>query len=321
MPRDTVEVSGASLSFADLLELLSAPHRDRVEVPAGALAAAREIDESSGRRTATPVRKLFVRAVGPDDDDPPLARLVQVGGRGGGVALKLYLALLWRCSGEPFQTSKPHRAWATLLGLEDPEGKGARRIAAALKTLQRLGLLTIQRVPAEPSIVSLLDESLDGSPYLLPSTEYARAPQGAAGDAQREHNLYFKVPSRLWTEGHIQSLDTPAIAMLLILLAEQADGPNPAWFSTTAFPARYRISPKTRAAGTRRLGARGLLSIDKQAVPAAPGQSSVFERRRTRSLYSLTGTAKASDPVETAAATTPRPEGQTGRRPGKAAAN
>jgi len=313
MPRDNVEVpaSGTPAVAAEASEpsgswvpLLNALHDDRVLVPAWALAAAQEIDETSGRRNSTPVRKIFVRAASPDAPAPPLARLVQVGGRGGGVALKLYLALIWRCSGEPFETSKPHRAWATLLGLEDPEVKGARRIAAALKTLRELGLVTVRRVPAEPSVVGLLDESLDGSPYLLPSTEYARAPKGDRGDARRARNLYFKVPSRLWLEGHIQSLETPGLAMLLILLAEQADGPSPVWFSVTAFPSRYRLSQKTRAAGTRELEVRGLLRLHREPVSDVPGRTSVFDRRRTRNLYSLTGAAKEAAPVVEAAATT-----------------
>ncbi len=325
MPRDTVEASapekgpdeastpekGPGVTARRLPvsweQILSALHDDRVRVPADALAAAQEIDDTSRRRNSTPVRKLFVRAASADDADPPLARLVQVGGRGGGVALKLYLALIWRCSGEPFETSKPHRAWATLLGLEDPEGKGARRIASALKTLRELGLVTVRRVPAEPNVVGLLDESLDGSPYLLPSNEYARAPKGDQGDAQRAHNLYFKVPSRLWLEGDIQSLETPGLAMLLILLAEQADGPNPVWFSTTAFPARYRLSQKTRAAGTRELELRGLVRVDRVPVSDVPGRTSVFDRRRTRNLYSLVGAAKESAAiVEAVAASPPR---------------
>ncbi|KQY23267.1 hypothetical protein ASD16_11980 [Cellulomonas sp. Root485] len=253
------------------------------------------------------MRKIFVRL--DSNRTPRLAQLLQVGGRGGGVALKLYLALLWRCSSEPYQTSKPHRAWATLLGLEEPEGKGARRVAAALKTLEGLGLVSVRRVPAEPNVVQLLDESGDGSEYAPPSTEYARAPKGEVGDARRARNVYFKVPSKLWLEGHIQSLDAPGLAMLLILLAEQADI-RPVWFSTDVFPQRYCISQKSRAAGTLRLVERNLLRVERQPLSEFPGQTSVFDRKRSRKLYNLAGAAAEGPAPEAAAETGPKPARQ-----------
>jgi hypothetical protein len=183
--------------------------------------------------------------------------------------------------------------------LDDPEGNGARRVASALKTLEGLQLVSVWRVPAEPNVVKLLDESGDGSAYSPPATEYARAPKGDAGDGQRSRNVYFKVSSRLWSEGRIQGLDAPALAMLLILLAEQADL-RPVWWSTETFPQRYSISQKSRAAGTHQLVQRGLLRIDRQALSELPGQTSVFDRKRYRNVYKLTGAAAESPvlPVE-----------------------
>ncbi len=257
---------------------------DRVTVPTAALEAAREIDSSTRRRRATPVRKSFVRS---DTELPPaLTRVYRSGGRGGQVALKLYLALLWRCSSPPFETSKPARAWATLIGLEDPRGNGQRRVNAALRTLQNAQLVQVTYTPGVGNAVSLLDESGDGAAYKLPSTEYAKATKGSAGDAQRRRNTYFKVPSRLWTEGDIQSLSGPGLVMLLILLAEQADTVDSVWFATDVFPARYRISHNVRAQGTSQLQSRGLLEVDREALPEVPG--SVFSRRRYRNRYRLT---------------------------------
>lgn len=264
-------------------------HSDRVTAPPSSLAAAKELDDSSGRRQATPVRKSFVRS--DTDADTPLSRLVRAGGRGGLVAIKLYLALLWRCSTSPYRTTKPGRAWATLLGLDDPEGNGARRIAAAVKTLQEARLIEVAYEPGRGNTITVLDESGDGSEYFLPSTAYARASAGRGGDAQRQHNIYFKIPSRLWTEGDIQSLKVPGLVMLLILLAEQADQGDPVWFATDTFPARYRISHKTRAAGTRELVRRQLLTVDREALPDIPGR--VFDRQRYRNRYKVTLPAPA----------------------------
>lgn len=257
------------------------PHPDAVGAPMAALRAAEEIASSSGQRVATPVRKGFVRR---DDDNAPPLRALYVGGRSGIVAVKLYLALLWRCSRSPYETDKPARAWATLLGLEDPEGRGARRVAEAMKVLASSGLLEIQHRPGHPNNVRLLDDGGTGSLYEPPSTGYYKAE--AAGDrAGMARNLYFRISNRLWTEGHLQSLKGPGTVMLLILLAEQADSKG-VWFSTDEFPKRYKISAKTRAAGTAELEARGLLDVHRVPVASA-GSTSVFDERRTRKIYRL----------------------------------
>ena len=147
------------MSVPDVFGLLESrqPATDRVTVPASALEAAREVDASTTRRRATPLRKCFVRS--DDDAPPPMTRIFKSGGRGGQVALKLYLALIWRCSSPPFETTKPARAWATLLGLEDPGGNGQRRVNAALRTLQEAKLVRVVPVPGIGNKVVLLDDS------------------------------------------------------------------------------------------------------------------------------------------------------------------
>ena len=277
----------------DLASELARP--DRVLVPVSALAAARELDDSSGQRRGrgAPVRKSFVRT---DTATPaPLSVLARVGGRGGVVAIKLYLALLWRCSSPPYRTAKPARAWATLLGLEDPAGKGTRRIAAAIKALQAANLITVEYQPGVGNDITILDESGNGQPYALASTQYVRAAQGPSGDVQRSQNRYFKIPAQWWTEGKIQGLSGPGLIMLLILLAERAGDGEDVWFSTEAFPARYRISAKTRAAGTKELEGRMMLDVGRQALSDIPG--SVFARQRFRNIYRLINFPALDEPV------------------------
>ncbi|MEW9267863.1 hypothetical protein AB1207_24245 [Kineococcus endophyticus] len=234
------------------------------------------------------MRKLFVRR---EDGVPPLAGLYASGGRSGIVALKLYLTIVWRCSTAPYETSAPARGWASLLGLEDPAGRGARRVAAALKTLAAHQLVQVTSRGGQSPVVALLDESGDGSDYTLPSTAYARAPTGRGGDEVRARSRYFLLPGRLWTEGHMQSLAGPGLVMLLILLAEQGGQGVPVWFSTESFPARYRISHKTRAAGTQQLIAQGLLLLERQSLAARP-YASDLDARRYRNVYHLQGAAR-----------------------------
>lgn len=95
---------------------------------------------------------------------PPLASLASRGGRGGAVPLRLYLALIWRCSAVPHRTDILARKWALLLGLDDPAALGARRIAKALGILEREPRVHLERRRGESTIVTLLDESGSNAP-------------------------------------------------------------------------------------------------------------------------------------------------------------
>jgi len=275
-------------------DVLPAPpewaYRKRPEISYDAVQAAIEVDGAAVRRRATPVRKSFVRS---ETGEPaPLSKLVTIGGRGGAVAIRLYLALLWRCSSDPYDTDKPARAWATLLDLEDPETKGTRRIAGALKTLEGMNLIRIQR-EASRNVITLLDESGDGREYELPSTAYHHANRAGGPEAAKRHR-YFKISSQWWIDGDLQDVSTPGLIMLLILMAEQASDSKQfeeggigkrIWFSTEKFAEWYAISAKSRSAGTKELEARGLLKIQREALPDVPG--STFARRRYRNIYRL----------------------------------
>lgn len=258
----------------------------RSEVPESALRAAKLLSDDSGRRTEIPVRNLFVRN---DDAEivPPLARLVGTGGgRGGEVPVKLYLALIWRCAAEPYETDILARQWAELLGLNEPATLGARRITKALSTLKEAKLVELTPRRGESTIVTLLDESGSGEPYRLPSTAHQRA----SSDGERRKSRYFKVPIKLWTEGHIQEMSASAIAMLLVLLEERNVDGRPTWWSTELFPQRFNLSPTARSKGTTELESRGLLLVVKELVGADPRPS--FTRQRVRNTYMLRGDAR-----------------------------
>lgn len=256
------------------------------EVPPMSVAPLRELVESSGRREHTPIRKAF--ALAPDDSVPPLAQLVSTKGRGGSVVVKLYLALVWRCSKPPFDTNISARHWAALLGLDDPNAGGSRRVHAALRRLEDLRLVRLDRRRGEAPLITILRESGSGDAYTLPSTSYVTS----AGDEKEKH-LYFKVPKGLWTSGHLQAMSASALAMLLVVLAESNDTPGKkVWWSTEVFPARYKISPAMRARGTRELVQRRLLLVTKQLVSSNPKRA--FSRERVRNLYELINEARPS---------------------------
>lgn len=252
------------------------------------MALANELAESSKRRVHPPVRKSF--AASTDESGPaPLVQLVSARGRGGAVPLKLYLALLWRCSAAPYGTDISARRWATLLNLPDPNDRGARRVTEALRTLERLKLVEVTRVRGGSSNIKLLREDGSGSAYSLPSTAYSKAPA-----TKKPTHLYFKVPTTLWTKGHIQQMSAPALAMLLAILAEEGGDGRGVWWSTEVFPARFGIAPATRAKGTAELIERELLFVRKQLVTKSPGQNS-FAPQAVRNIYHLLGDATVND--------------------------
>lgn len=308
-PFSPPEIQPGVLKLADLRDRF----RPSVDTSKASREAAREMASSFRRRVDIPVRKSFVRPM-TETSDPvaPLARIYS-GGRSGVVAVKLYLALIWRCSAPPFSTDKPARAWATLLDLEDPEGKGARRIKDAMRRLADEQLIDVTSQAGYPNLVTLRDESGSGRAYELPSTSYSFGKANRASKEALAAQTYFKVPLRLWTRGYIQALKGPGLVMLLILLAEQGGEGARVWFSTDEFPRRYNISHKTRAAGTQELRNMGLLTVEREGLPPT-SKSGVFETRRTRNVYRLDALAQ-NTPAEDTAPAKPRKRRRVKRKP------
>lgn len=241
-------------------------------------------------RQEIPVRRTFVRALEPGET-PPLARLVSTRGRGGEVAIKLYLALLWRCSSPPFSTEIPARRWAELLALPSPGTLGARRITSALSTLERENLVTLTPRPGDSTVVTLLDESGSGARYRLPSTASARA----TNPESVRRNVYLKMPLGLWTEGLVQVMSGPAVAMLLVLLDSRNQDGTPTWWGTSYFPEMFGLSAAVRTKGTRQLKDFGLVRVTKQLVDPNAGRS--FGRERVRQTYELLNVARPAEMV------------------------
>ncbi|RWA19967.1 hypothetical protein MELE44368_18825 [Mycolicibacterium elephantis DSM 44368] len=240
-----------------------------------------EIDQSSGRRRSVPVRAVFARDMN-ERKSAPMGKLIAIGGRGGEVLLKLYLALIWRSSAKPFATEVSARKWAQLLALPDPSKNGARRVSDALKTLAEFRLITVEPRRGECPRVTLLREDGSDQPYSVP--------RGTNGD------FYFQIPAQMWTSGTMQQLSAPGLAMLIAVLAEQKYPGGPVWWSTERFPGRYGVSSATRARGTRELQEAGLLAVERKLIPPAPGKT--FSVDRVRSTYRVTGAALLEPAVE-----------------------
>ena len=244
------------------------------------------------RDAGAPIRNLFVADDRPDSK-PTMAKLLSSGptgggGRGGQLRLKLYLSLLWVCAASPYEAVRPARAWAALLGLEDPEGHGSRRIQETLRELQERKLVRLRNRGGSPTGVTVLVEWGDGQGYEPPSETYNRFKQAGHQSQSWEMAVhrYFRVPSSLWTDGLIAKLNGPALAMLLILRCEQQskDG-TPVWFSPDRAATRFGLSESTRRLGLQKLRELGLVVTTTMNLSESGDFIDLVRKRKVHTLH------------------------------------
>lgn len=244
-----------------------------------------------------PVRNGFIESLDPSaTGDAPLAVLLR-GGQGGAVRLKLLLSMLWFAVRPPHETSYPARGWAGLLGLDEYETNGARRITAAIDWLEDKALLRVVRKPGVPSKVFLLDERGRGAAYELPFT--ALEAKREAGGQEGRDDYYVTLPAEFFTRGWISVLSAPAVAMLLVMVLEAhySRRTKGLWHSPAQARARFGLSQDTRTAGLQELELYGI--VDRRTGPVSPG---VFDMKRRRNVYDLHVEQLKVDPGQ------PRPE-------------
>lgn len=249
-----------------------------------ALAAAGELGSRARGRSAQ-IRYTFVNR--PDTSTPSALNCLLRGGRGGQVRLKTYLSLMWLCGAAPYDAAYPSRAWATLLDLDEPAGLGARRINDAMKWLETNRFITIEARPGHPNRVTLLRENGGGDPYTVPGLEtQALKEKGRArvSDPEFLQHRYMQIRPAFWTSGWLAALSAPAVAMYLVLLAEQGPHEDPIeiWLSPRLATEKYGMSSDTRNNGLDELRRAGLVSVRRKVV-----SSGVFDVQRFRNVYTL----------------------------------
>lgn len=244
-----------------------------------------EYAEDVARRVSerpVPVRNGFIERLDPAATvDAPLAVLLR-GGQGGAVRVKLLLAMLWFSVRAPHETSYPARGWAGLLGLDEYETNGARRITAAIEWLEANDLVRVVRSPGLPSEVFLLDERATGDPYVLPFV--ALKAKRDAGEPEGRDDYYVTLRAEFFTRGWIAVLSAPAVAMLLVMAleAKYKKSMKGLWQSPKMASSRFGLSQDTRTAGLRELEMYGI--VDRRTGPVSPG---VFDMKRRRNVYDL----------------------------------
>jgi len=244
-----------------------------------AVSAATALAQRARGRSAQ-LRRAFVER---EDLAAPtaLARVIR-GGRGGEVRLKTYLSMLFIAGAAPYDVSYPARAWATLLDLDKPETKGARRVNEAISWLEANKFVTVANNPGQPSRVTLLNERGKGDKYELPGEVYNRL-RNKKGDDVARRNRYVKIPPEFWTSGWLSVLSTPAVSMYLVLLcAQTSEEVSEVWFSPDQASKLYSLSADTRSRGLAELREAGLVTVRRRAL-----SNDVFDVQRFRNAYTL----------------------------------
>ncbi|WP_431913670.1 hypothetical protein [Micromonospora carbonacea] len=229
------------------------------------------------------VRWRFIARTAPEEQPPPMARILRGGGgRGGATRLKLFLSLLWLARGRPDPVfGYPAQQLASLLGLPSPTGAGARRVHEALKWLHGQGFVALEPRPGEAARIHMLDDAGSGAAYQAPGPLVARKRRQST---DREKHFYVQLKRELWTEGWISHLSGAAVAMYLAALHEERGKTgNAVWISPRIGRERYDLSDETRGKGLAELVNLGLLNLEKRPVP----QASFDERYRARNVYRI----------------------------------
>lgn len=238
-----------------------------------------QVSERVRGRSAQVRRAFFDATLGPPGvAETPLSFLLHNSGRAGDVRLKLLLSALWVGANPPHDITTPARTWASLLGLEDPAGAGARRVNDALGWLADHEYLTIVRRPGQATQLFLVDERRNGEPYRVPG-EVLR---GMRDLQSRRGHFYVQIPAGLWSNGWIQTLSALGTGMLLILLAETSSQDEPVWFSPTQADERFWLTAQSRSRGIQELAELGLVTIRRRAL-----SRDVFAEHRYRNTYTM----------------------------------
>jgi hypothetical protein len=272
--------------------------REPVEVrrprPIALTAAANVATRNHNRQL--PLRRAFAERPDNGPELTPLARFLR-GGRGGSVRLRLYLSYLWLGAAPPHELTYPARAWAELLDLDEPETAGARRVADAVRWLERNQFITVTNRAGAPNIIRLLSDAGTGQDYETPGSAFNRL-RGRKPEAAQIHR-YIQLPPQLWTSGWMAVLSPAALAMLIILRVQVgAKDPDTeeVWIAPDYAEKAFLLSEETRTRGLRELRDANLLTVRRRQLVAADS----FDFRRFRNVYRLnlaTLAAPAAVPV------------------------
>jgi len=168
------------------------------------------------------------------------------------VRLGVYLCLLLRATCEPYdlRNNPTPATWAEILCLDDPNGKGARRVTSALKRPGRERLVELKPRAARTPEVQLLDPARSGRPL---ERGFERGERWVA------------IPHELWLRGWIFDLHETSLGVSLVLM-DRLYGAKSSQFITRERRESYGLSEDTWTRSIRDLTNRGLLKAGRAPV-------------------------------------------------------
>ena len=217
--------------------------------------------KGSKRSSTVRLPQVFARDSVSKEPVPPLAELMQ---GGGDVRLKVLLTTLMMATKPPHNRKTSSKDLAAMLGLNDPDGAGARRVNKAFADLEKLNLVRRDREPGHVPETTVLNPAGTGKEW----------------SDVRMQRPYITLPIALWERGWFIALSGRAIA-LLIVLRELTGGrvKNGAWVDGIR-KRQYGFSDDTWTRACRELREAGLLDVREDVF------SSRGEPRR-RNNYTL----------------------------------
>lgn len=218
------------------------------------------------KRSTVRFPQTFARDAGSKVPTPTLATLLRGGGE---VRLKVYMTVLMMATVAPHSTKVTAKDLATMLGLRDPEGSGARRVSKAFKDLTDMDLLRREGDPGHVPTTTVLDPAGSGDEWndlALPKP-------------------YITLPIALWRRGWFIALSGRAVALLIILreLTHGRKGTSGAWVDGIR-KRQYGFSDDTWTRATEELRDAGLLDITEQVFSSRgePRRRNVYKLRLNR---------------------------------------
>ncbi|WP_150236380.1 hypothetical protein [Nocardiopsis quinghaiensis] len=210
------------------------------------------------RRKKTPLRRGFVQAPpGSDNREGPLAQFVSNSDRRGLLAYLLVLAVTSaEDSQDGWTTTRDSLVWARALDFTETATESSARTAvrkAFARLEERKLLICAHTGKSSRASVTLLREDGSGTPYTHPGKK--------EGPDAKAEGRYFQISNRLWTDGYVDGLGLPAIAMLLVLLAER--GARTDALRLEQMPDWYGWSADSAARGLKQLEEAKIVTTDK----------------------------------------------------------
>lgn len=275
----------------------SEPSAGEAPAPASAQDTRFFLVERSGR-TFVPIHKAFVQ--NPNRRlrrrHGPLAEFVNNSDKRGLLAFLLVHSIISSGAQEDGWSTTLHiKVWARALGtIETAESEAASNAATKILTrLVKRNLIERTRAGRERKVkVTLLRP--DGS-----GATYTRA------HGRTEDERFLRLSHRFWFDEWDKKLSLPAIAMLLVAIAE----PHRFKLATEHMQDWYGWSADTAERGFKELAKNGLLHIDQETYPNPVAPDGIS----TRNIYTLLPPFD-HDSVEAAAMAGSRPASKPRRR-------